>query len=194
MDRLKDLWSGQDLINRIVLISGLAVFLWCLVKGQGLYGLVLLVVMIFLMVSRFNSLTKRRGRLYGTMYFHMPDGEIYPMTYEQMKSEYVHGQQSKYAGRRVSVKFMYSGLDENGDIDTGFGLRIRADEKYLQDWKKGQILVATGRIAAKSRDYFMIGEVEEIRLSTQKEDLTVSDEPKTEDHTKQEDKQNEIHD
>ena len=38
MDRLKDLWSGQDLINRIVLISGLAVFLWCLVKGQGLYG------------------------------------------------------------------------------------------------------------------------------------------------------------
>ena len=46
MDRLKDLWSGQDLINRIVLISGLAVFLWCLVKGQGLYGLVLLVVMM----------------------------------------------------------------------------------------------------------------------------------------------------
>ena len=40
----------------------------------------------------------------------------------------------------------------------------------------------------------MIGEVQEIRLSTQKEYLTVSDEPKTEDHTKQEDKQNEIHD
>lgn len=47
-------------------------------------------------------------------------------------------------------------------------------------------MAATGHIAAKSRDYFMIGEVEEIRLSTQKEDLTVSDEPKTEDHTKQE--------
>ena len=88
--------------------------------------------------------------------------------------------------KSLPVKFMYSGLDENGDIDTGFGLRIRAEEKYLQDWKKGQILAATGRIAAKSRDYFMIGEVEEIRLSTQKEDLTVSDEPKTEDHTKQE--------
>ena len=102
MDRLKDLWSGQDLINRIVLISGLAVFLWCLVKGQGLYGLVLLVVMIFLMVSRFNSLTKRRGRLYGTMYFHMPDGELVPRTFEQVKTEYDTGGPRRSAARKVS--------------------------------------------------------------------------------------------
>ena len=64
MNRLKDLWSGQDLINRIILISGVAVFIWCLIKGQGMYGLVILLVMAFLMISRFNSLTKRRGRLY----------------------------------------------------------------------------------------------------------------------------------
>ena len=38
MNRLKDLWSGQDLINRIILISGVAVFIWCLIKGQGMYG------------------------------------------------------------------------------------------------------------------------------------------------------------
>ena len=102
MDRLKDLWSGQDLINRIVLISGVAVFVWCLIKGQGLYGLVILVVMAFLMISRFNSLTKRRGRLYGTMYFHMPDGELVPRTFEQVKTEYVKGGQSRYADRKVS--------------------------------------------------------------------------------------------
>ena len=125
MDRLKDLWSGQDLINRIVLISGLAVFLWCLVKGQGLYGLVLLVVMIFLMVSRFNSLTKRRGRLYGTMYFHMPDGELVPRTFEQVKTEYVKGGQSRYADRKVSVCFPWWRVTSDGQGDTGFGLSIR---------------------------------------------------------------------
>ena len=36
--------------------------------------------------------------------------------------------------------------------------------------------------------------VEEIRLTTDKEDLTASAQPKTEDHTKQEEDQNEIHD
>ena len=45
-----------------------------------------------------------------------------------------------------------------------------------------------------SRQYFNIDEVEEIRLTTDKEDLTASAQPKTEDHTKQEEDQNEIHD
>ena len=54
MDRLKDLWSGQDLINRIILISGLLVAVWCIVMGVGLYGLVVVVIMAFLMISRAN--------------------------------------------------------------------------------------------------------------------------------------------
>ena len=116
----------------------------------------------------------------------MPDGEIYPMTFEQVKAEYVHGQRSKYAGRKVIVRFPYCGLDENGDIDTGFGLMIHARPEQLQNWKKGQLLAATGIINADHRQYFFIDAVEEIRLTTDKEDLTVSDAPKTEDHTKQE--------
>ena len=190
MKKIISVLKRQDLMNQILLAAGFVLCIVSIFMKQARVGLIFLAIVCALAISRSSNKRKRMSRLFGALYFHMPGGEIYPMTYEQMKSEYVHGQQSKYAGRRVSVKFMYSGLDENGDIDTGFGLRIRADEKYLQDWKKGQILVATGRIAAKSRDYFMIGEVEEIRLSTQKEDLTVSDEPKTEDHTKQEDKQN----
>ena len=49
MDRLKDLWSGQDLINRIILISGLLVAVWCIVMGVGLYGLVVWFFAIFRM-------------------------------------------------------------------------------------------------------------------------------------------------
>ena len=94
----------------------------------------------------------------------------------------------------MTVRFPYCGLDENGDIDTGFGLVIHAEEKLLQKWKKGQLLAATGVINAVSRQYFNIDEVEEIRLTTDKEDLTAAAQPKTEDHTKQEEDQNEIHD
>ena len=186
MKKIISVLKRQDLMNLLLLVAGFALCIVSIFMKQAQVGLIFLAIICALVISRSNNRRKRMSRMFGALYFHMPDGEIYPMTYEQMKSEYVHGQQSKYAGRRVTVKFMYSGLDENGDIDTGFGLRIRAEEKYLQDWKKGQIWAATGRIAAKRRDYFMIGEVEEIRLSTQKEDLTVSDEPKTEDHTKQE--------
>ncbi len=186
MKKIISVLKRQDLMNQLLLAAGFVLCIVSIFMKQAKVGLVVLVVVCFLAVARSGNRRKRMSHLYGALYFHMPDGEIYPMTFEQVKSEYVHGQQSKYAGRRVTVKFIYCGLDENGDIDTGFGLRIHADEKFLQDWKKGQILAVTGHITAKSRDYFMIGEVEEIRLSTQKEDLTVSDEPKAEDHTKQE--------
>ena len=174
MDRLKDLWSGQDLINRIVLISGLAVFLWCLVKGQGLYGLVLLVVMIFLMVSRFNSLTKRRGRLYGTMYFPMPDGELVPRSFEQVKNEYVHGAQSNYADRKVELRFPWWYLNSAGDIDTGFGLTVRiGDRQELADearlMRRGDNVRVVGTLVAESRQYFYIGKLEELQRISEKE-------------------------
>ena len=58
--------------------------------------------------------------------------------------------------------------------------------ELLQKWKKGQLLAATGVINAVSRQYFNIDEVEEIRLTTDKEDLTVAPGLATEDHTKQE--------
>lgn len=72
------------------------------VKGRGLYGAALVVLMGMLMVSRKNNREKRLSRLYGGFHFHMPDGEIVPVSFDQVKSEYVHGQQSKYAGRKVT--------------------------------------------------------------------------------------------
>ena len=174
MYRLKSLWSVHDLINRIVLISGLAVFLWCLVTGQGLYGLVLLVVMIFLMVSRFNSLTRRRGRLYGTMYFHMPDGELVPRTFEQVKTEYVKGGQSRYADRKVSVCFPWWRVTSDGQGDTGFGLSIRLKSSAelaaeAAGLKRGEFVRVTGSIEAVNKGYFVIGKLEELTRITEEE-------------------------
>ena len=147
MDRLKDLWSGQDLINRIVLISGLAVFLWCLVKGQGLYG---------------------------TMYFHMPDGELVPRTFEQVKTEYVKGGQSRYADRKVSVCFPWWRVTSDGQGDTGFGLSIRLKSNAelaaeAADLKRGEFVRVTGSIEAVNKGYFVIGKLEELTRITEEE-------------------------
>ena len=65
MRKLKEIWLGQDVINRIILVSGTLACIWCLVKGQGLYGVALVVLMGMLMVSRKSNREKRLGRLYG---------------------------------------------------------------------------------------------------------------------------------
>lgn len=186
MKKILSVWNRQDLMNQILLAAGFLLCIVSIVMKQAGMGLVFLALMCVLAVARNTSRRKRLSRVYGSLFFHMPDGEIYPMTFETVKAEYVHGQQSKYAGRKITVRFPYCGLDENGDIDTGFGLMIHAKSDLVQHWKKNQLLAATGVISAQSRQYFVIDEVEEIRLTTQKEDLTVSDAPKTEDHTKQE--------
>ena len=108
------------------------------------------------------------------------------MTFEQVKAEYIHGQQGKYNGRKITVRFRYFGLDENGDIDTGFGLAIRVDPMTIHGYKKGDLLLVIGTINAINRQYFVVDQVEEIRLTTDKEDLTVAPGLATEDHTKQE--------
>ena len=89
MNRLKDIWSGQDDMNRVLLLIAVAVFAWSLIEGHGMYGALLAVVVLFLMVSRHGQRIKRFGRLYGTLYFPMPDGEIVPRTFEQVKTEYL---------------------------------------------------------------------------------------------------------
>ena len=194
MKRILSILKRQDLMNQILLAVGFILCIVSIFMKQASLGLMLLIVVCLLAVSRSGSRRKRLTRLYGALFFHMPDGEIYPMTFEQVKAEYTHGQQGKYNGRKVTVRFFYCGPDENGDMDTGCGLVIHAAPEMVQRWKKGQLLAATGEIRAVNRQYFIIDRVEEIRLTTEKEDLTVSDTPTAEDHTKQEDKQNEIHD
>lgn len=48
MRKLKEVWLGQDVINRVILVSGILACVWCLVKGRGLYGVALLVLMLSL--------------------------------------------------------------------------------------------------------------------------------------------------
>ena len=130
--------------------------------------------MIFLMVSRFNSLTKRRGRLYGTMYFHMPDGELVPRTFEQVKTEYVKGGQSRYADRKVSVCFPWWRVTSDGQGDTGFGLSIRLKSNAelaaeAAGLKRGEFVRVTGSIEAVNKGYFVIGKLEELTRITEEE-------------------------
>ena len=35
MNRLKDIWGGQDDMNRVLLLIAVAVFAWSLIEGHG---------------------------------------------------------------------------------------------------------------------------------------------------------------
>lgn len=174
MRKLKEIWLGLDIINRIILISGILACIWFVVKGRGLYGVALAVLMGMLMVSRKGNREKRLGRLYGGFHFHMPDGEIVPVSFDQVKSEYTHGQQSKYAGRRVTLRFPWWHLDLDGHGDTGFGLLIHFDgnDEAMAEAKTlrpGDFVSVTGEIVPAGKAYFYIGNVTELRRSSEKE-------------------------
>ena len=168
MQQLKRFWNNQDLTNQVILITGVAMAVACLVMGRGLYSVVFIALMFAFMVAHSGQRTKRLRRLYGGMYFHMPDGEVVPMVLERVAAEYVKGQQRKYADRSVSLWFPYWRINENGMLDTAFGLEIDLTgyddaDGLLPRLKKGDFIYVTGRVQAKRRDYFCIDRVEEIR-------------------------------
>ena len=174
MNRLKDIWSGQDDMNRVLLLIAVAVFVWSLIEGHGMYGALLAVVVLFLMVSRHGQRIKRFGRLYGTLYFPMPDGELVPRTFEQVKTEYLRGAQGRYAGRAVELRFPWWYLNSAGEIDTGFGLTVRLsgsaellDEAKLM--RRGDCVRLTGTLVAESKNYFCVGEVETLERISEKD-------------------------
>lgn len=169
MQQIKRAWKNQDLANKVILVTGIAMAIVCLVMGKGLYGVVFVGLMFAFLAAHSTQRSKRLRRLYGGMYFHMPDGEVVPMSFEQVAAEYVKGQQSKYADRPVSLWFPYWRINEDGMLDTAFGLEIDltgfADpDGLLPRLKKGDFIYVTGRVQAKRRDYFCIDRVEEIRL------------------------------
>lgn len=186
MRKIVSVWKRQDLVNQLLLAAGFILCIVSIFTGQAKVGLIFLAVVCMVAVSRNSNLRKQMSRRYGALFFHMPDGEIYPVTFEQVKAEYTHGKQAQYNGRRVTVRFRYFGPDENGDMDTGYGLTVHADPQLMSGCKKGQLLLATGTIKAVSRQYFIIDQVEQIRPTTDKEDLTAPAAPEAEDHTKQE--------
>ena len=174
MNKLKDLWLGLDMVNRVLLIAALAAFVWSLIMGEGLYGVLLLVVVGFLMITRSRNIVMRRSRLFGTMYFPMPDGELVPRAFEQVKTEYVHGAQSSYDGRRVELRFPWWYLNTANEIDTGFGLKLclKADEALLDEarrMRRGDNVRVVGTLVAARRDYFFIGKLEALHRISDKE-------------------------
>lgn len=167
MEQIKQLWKKQDGVNRVILVTGVVAAIACLVMGRWQYSIAFIVFMGMFMVAHAGQRTKRLSRLYGGLYFHMPDGELYPMTFEQVRTEYVKGGQGRYDGRKVSIWYPYWRRD--GEVlDTGFGLDIdltgfEDPDGILPTLKAGQFILVTGELQARRRDYFCIGAVEEIR-------------------------------
>ena len=106
----------------------------------------------------------------------MPDGEIVPISFDQVRSEYTHGQQSKYAGRKVTLRFPWWHLDLDGHGDTGFGLLIHFDgnDEAMAEAKtlhSGEFVSVTGEIVPAGKAYFYIGNVTELRRVSEKEEI-----------------------
>ena len=174
MNKVKSFWCSQDWINRIILITGLLLAIACLAKGEGLYGVVVVVVMVGFCIAHQSSRIKRLSFLYGSLYFHAPDGEIVPMTFEQVKTEYIKGVGMKYMDRRLTVRFPYWRVNEIGRLDSGFGLCIDVSdfedqEGILKNIKSGDFISVTGVLVPEGRDYFYLGKIEELRRISAKE-------------------------
>lgn len=174
MDKLKNMWLRQDAVNRIILISGVALALVCLFMGHGLYGVVMIAVMGAFMVARTGGRVKRLSRLYGSLFFHAPDGEIVPMTFEQVRAEYLKGVGMRYMGRKVTIRYPYWRRNVEGELETGFGLCVDLSdfedtEGLLPTLKKDQFISVTGELVPQGRDYFYLGKVQEVRRISEKE-------------------------
>ena len=174
MDRIKNFWRNQDWVNRIIVITGILLAVLCVAKGEGLYGVVVAVVAVVFCMAHYTSRRNRLSRIYGSLYFHAPDGEIVPMSFDQVKTEYLKGVGMKYMDRRVTVRFPYWRLDQEGRIDSGFGLCVDVsdfddEEGILTALKSGQFLSATGVLVPEGRSYFYVGKLEELRRISPKE-------------------------
>ena len=95
------------------------------------------------------------------------------MTFEQVKTEYIKGQGMKYMGRRLTVRFPYWRTDEEGRLDSGFGLCVDLtgydDAGIAATLKSGEFISVTGTLVPEGREFFYVGEVEELRRISEKE-------------------------
>ena len=51
MQQLKRFWNNQDLTNQVILITGVAMAVACLVMGRGLYSVVFIALMFAFMAA-----------------------------------------------------------------------------------------------------------------------------------------------
>lgn len=172
MDRIIKKWRSMYLMDQVILVAGILVMIACLIKGELLYAIVFLLVLLLMLMSLSANRVKRLGRKYGTLYFHMEDGQMLPFTFEQVKAEYLHGQGGKYHGHQVTVCFPYDKTDEEDNFKTGFGLTVRKDgwqdpEGLLPTLKRGDLISATGEFVAVNPKYFCIGKLTDIQRATE---------------------------
>ena len=172
MERLMKKWRSMYLMDQIVLLAGIIVAIMCLIKGEVLYAVVFLFVVMLMLMSLNASRVKRLGRKYGSLYFHMEDGQLLPYTFEQVKAEYMHGQGGKYHGHKVTVCFPYDKMDEDDNFKTGFGLTIYKDgwqdkDDLLATLKHGDLISVTGEFVAVNPKYFCVGKLTEVQRATE---------------------------
>jgi len=178
MQQIKNLWSRMDLTNRIILFTGIALAVALLVTRQGAAAVTTIVLMGFFMINHANQRRKALHRLYGTMYFHMPDGEIVPRMFELVRAEFQQGGAGRYNGRPVTLRFRYWRQDEEHRLDTGFGLMVETEgceaaKELLSALRKGDYVSVTGEISVKSREYFTIASLTDIHRIREEEILSL---------------------
>ncbi len=76
MERLSYAMKKLDWMNKLLLVAGFGLCIASIATGQGRYGLIWLVLMCSLVLSRHNNQQKQMMRRYGSLYFHMPDGRF----------------------------------------------------------------------------------------------------------------------
>ena len=59
MQQIKRVWNNQDLANKVILVTGIIMAIVCLVMGQGMYGVVFIVLMLAFVAAHSTQRGKR---------------------------------------------------------------------------------------------------------------------------------------
>ena len=74
MKKIISVLKRQDLMNLLLLVAGFALCIVSIFMKQAQVGLIFLAIICALVISRSNNRRKRMSRMFGALYFHMPDG------------------------------------------------------------------------------------------------------------------------
>ena len=173
MEKVKWVWKKQDIFNKIIFLSGIALGIYGITQGGGLYSVLIVGIMVILCAVRSMNTAKTRSRRYGGLFFTMPDGEVVPVDFEKVRQEFLHGVGSRYLDRKVTAVLPYGVMNPEGRMDSLFGLEVDfagfADpEGVLPRLKRDDIISITGQLVAESKQFFYLGRVEEVKFPEKK--------------------------
>lgn len=169
MEKLKWVWKKQDIFNKLIFLSGLALAVYGLTQGGGVYSVAIMAIMAVLCLVRAMDTAKTRSRIYGGLFFHMPDGETFSVDFEKVRQEFLHGQGSGYMDRKVTVELPYGVINPEGRMDSLFGLEVDFTgyddpNGILPMLKRDKLVSITGQLIAESKRFFYLGEVEDVHF------------------------------